>query len=99
MSTIPKTVKTRSDAEKCVRILFREMLDGTKAFVVQLVSPVHCNECGNEELRWRDMQNLPLKDDTKETYKEVRARAIQSRLNTIDLMVQNTITKEKVIKG
>jgi hypothetical protein len=98
-SEIPKQIKTRSDAEKCVRIVFRQMTDGTQLFVVQLVSPIHCDKCGNEELKWRDLHNFPLKDGTRDTYREVRNKAIKARLNTIDMIVQNTCVVERIIKA
>lgn len=99
MNDVPKEIKTRSDAEKCVRVLFREMGDGTKVVLVQLVSPTYCDKCGHEELRWRDLHSFPLKDDTKATYKDRVGAARKARMNTIDMLMQNTIVMERIIKG
>ena len=98
MSDFPKEIKTKSDAERAVRIIFRKFLDGSQAFAVQMVAPVHCNDCGYVELAWKDVNNLPLKDNTKATYKEAKGKAVKARLNIIDMLVQNTVTLEKVIK-
>lgn len=98
MSDFPKEVKTKEDAERCVRVIFRKFLDGSQAFAVQMVAPTHCNECGHVELAWKDINNLPLKDNTRLTYKEAKAKAKAARLNLIDMLVQNTTIMEKVVK-
>ncbi len=97
MSDLPAEVRTKEDAEKVVRVMFREFLDGSSAFSVQLVMPKVCDNCGESELIWKDMQQLPLKDRTEETMIEVREKALRARLNTIDLLVQSTIIHEEII--
>jgi hypothetical protein len=98
MSNIPKKVETRSDAEKCVKIEYREYLSGSRCFVVQLVFPVFCDLCGGEELKWKDMKVITIKEKTKESYKEAKAEAVRLRLDTIELLLQNTPVKVKEVR-
>lgn len=96
---IPKQITNRSEAEQCVRVVGREMADGSKAIQVQLVAPFHCHVCNHEELVWKDLHSFALKDDKKETYKEAVGKARKMRLNTIDMLMQSTTAKEWEIKG
>jgi hypothetical protein len=97
--SLPKEIKTRKDAEQCVRILFREFAEGATAIVVQMVSPTHCSECGHEEFSWKDAYNFPMIDTSKTSYKEAKMKAVQARQNIIELLMQNTIKRERVVKG
>lgn len=99
MTEIPTEIKTREDAEKVVRILFRKMMDGTIYYCVQLVAPYYCKKCGEATIEWRDMHQIPAVDGTKAKLKEARAKAVQARRNTIDMLVMNTVVSEKEIKG
>lgn len=92
-------VKSRQDAETVVRIVRQEFLSGAVAYAVQLAATYHCKECGNISLEWKDVKRFPLKDNKKETDRECKEKAIQSRISYIDQLVENTISREVEVNG
>lgn len=90
-------VKSREDAEDVVRILFRKFLNGSLSYTIQMASISYCKECSHHELNWKDINNIPIKDNTKASIKEARKKAKHARLNIIDMLVDNTVCIEKEI--
>lgn len=99
MLDIPTEIKNKSDAEKCVRIIRRRYLNGTISFVVQMAAVAKCLLCGEVTLEWREFMNFALDVNTREEVKKCKTKAIQTRLNLIGQLVDNTITEEKEVRG
>lgn len=91
-------VRTREDADQVTRILFRKFLNGTLAYTVQLASINYCKECGHHELTWKDINNIPIKDHSMDSIRTAKNKARHARLNIVDMLVDNTISKEREVR-